>query len=496
MTKRSQKRKEARSVPGLIFVAFDGTWHGSSKSSKETVVSCLPRLIAKGENARKIRLNGVGSDGLTDKFLGGLGGWGTLRNVIRAYDNIAEDYNERDRIILCGYSRGAWAARYLALIIERIGLVRDGDRAFYKRLYKACDNDPYLAKVDKYEVRGTYKFYDDVKIDALCCFDTVGSLGLPLFGIAKPLSYLHRNKYQPKTIDPVPKSEYHEYPGSIDLDFRLRHELILESDSDLHMRTQRAPSLFSRRSWYIGKIEKHEGLVHAPLAWMVQQLKSHMSISFDEDKLRERFPSYISEEQAKVASRQGRQHTTRKFMEQHAWCCPSGSLPGAGIGKLFIMGKKDRDPGMVLKFCNSEYPESSTDELSRHEAASSHPEIHINARGRQACGFIDAVPGYIGSVSPDSSRVWLWKRNMNGGQDGTSANIIHEARVGFLEARLLGLPLKEASELSCCDLERSREDLTNDGVSDIDGKAQRRQSTRIRVKKWFKRGFGASSETS
>lgn len=88
MTKRSQKRKEARSVPGLIFVAFDGehippaigltfltppgTWHGSSKSSKETVVSCLPRLIAKGENARKIRLNGVGSDGLTDKFLGGM----------------------------------------------------------------------------------------------------------------------------------------------------------------------------------------------------------------------------------------------------------------------------------------------------------------------------------------------------------------------------------------------------------------------------------------
>lgn len=348
----------------------------------------------------------------------------------------------------------------------------------------------------------------------MCCFDTVGSLGLPLFGIAKPLSYLHRNKYQTKTIDPVPKSEYHEYSGSIDLDFRLHHELILESDVKyafhalaLHeKRSPYSPTYMCGRNVHqvfflgdhgsIGKIEKHEGLVHAPLAWMVQQLKSHMSITFDEDKLRERFPSYISEEQAKVASRQGSQHTTRKFMEQHAWCCPSGSLPGAGIGKLFIMGKKDRDPGMVLKFCDSEYPESSTDELSRHEADSSHPEIHINARGRQTCGFFDAVPGYVGSVSPDSSRVWLWKRNMKGGQEGTSANVIHEARVGFIEARLLGLPLKEASELSCCDLERSREGLTNDGVSDIDGKAQRRQSTRIRLKKWFKRGFGASSETS
>jgi hypothetical protein len=48
-----------------------GTWHGSVKNSKETVVSSLPDLISKGDEVRKIRVNGVGTDGLIDKILGG-----------------------------------------------------------------------------------------------------------------------------------------------------------------------------------------------------------------------------------------------------------------------------------------------------------------------------------------------------------------------------------------------------------------------------------------
>lgn len=35
------------------------------------MVSSLPDLISKGEDVRKIRVNGVGTDDLTDKILGG-----------------------------------------------------------------------------------------------------------------------------------------------------------------------------------------------------------------------------------------------------------------------------------------------------------------------------------------------------------------------------------------------------------------------------------------
>jgi uncharacterized protein (DUF2235 family) len=56
-------------------------------------------------------------------------------------ENLARHYSVGDRIILTGYSRGAWAARYLAKIIELVGLPKDGcDQRFFHHLYKACDN--------------------------------------------------------------------------------------------------------------------------------------------------------------------------------------------------------------------------------------------------------------------------------------------------------------------------------------------------------------------
>ena len=36
---------------------------------------------------------------------------------------------------------GAWAARYLALLISLIGLPKDGDERLFSRIYKACSNN-------------------------------------------------------------------------------------------------------------------------------------------------------------------------------------------------------------------------------------------------------------------------------------------------------------------------------------------------------------------
>jgi hypothetical protein len=43
------------------------------------------------------------------------------------------------------------------MIIECLGLVRDGDTEFFKRLYDACKKDPYLTKANKDELRRNYK---------------------------------------------------------------------------------------------------------------------------------------------------------------------------------------------------------------------------------------------------------------------------------------------------------------------------------------------------
>ena len=51
-------------------------------------------------------------------------GKGLNRQIIRAYGWLASHYREGDRIFLFGYSRGAYAVRSLAGVIDRVGLIR------------------------------------------------------------------------------------------------------------------------------------------------------------------------------------------------------------------------------------------------------------------------------------------------------------------------------------------------------------------------------------
>jgi hypothetical protein len=293
----------------------------------------------------------------------------------------------------------------------------------------------------------------------------------------------------------------------------LGHELILEPDVRyafhalaLHeTRSPYSPTYMCGRNIHqvfflgdhgnMGKLGEQEGLVHAPLAWMIQQLSSHLSITFDEDKLKKRFPSCVSEGQAETISRHRTHDTTHEVMMKHSWCCPSGSISGAGVSRLVIMGRKDRNPGMVLNCCGAECTDSGIDESTQHEIASAHAQVHIGARGRQECGFSDAVPGYLGVQPMDPKQLFFWKRRATGEQEVVAADIIQEAKVGYLEARLLGLPEAAASHPSCCGLNQSREDDINAEVSSDRDEVQEtkaRKSARDRVRNWFQRGFGAS----
>ena len=58
-----------------------------------------------------------------------LEGRGVAPQIQRAYGWLASGYREGDRIFLFGYSRGAYAVRSLAGVIDRVGLLkRDGTR--------------------------------------------------------------------------------------------------------------------------------------------------------------------------------------------------------------------------------------------------------------------------------------------------------------------------------------------------------------------------------
>lgn len=108
-------------------------------------------------------------------------GWGVERQIRRAYGWLASHYRPGDRIFILGYSRGAFAARSLAGLIERVGLVRT-EHAMERnirlawRYYERRDTGPSV-----FSTAFRKKFcYAETPIEMVGVFDTVRGLGLKL----------------------------------------------------------------------------------------------------------------------------------------------------------------------------------------------------------------------------------------------------------------------------------------------------------------------------
>lgn len=104
-------------------------------------------------------------------------GRGLNRQIKRAYGYLASRYRPGDRIFLMGYSRGAFAVRSLAGIIERLGLLErekaseENIREIYY-LYE-CDALGEAAQGFRQE-----HCHADVPIEMIGVWDTVKSLGI------------------------------------------------------------------------------------------------------------------------------------------------------------------------------------------------------------------------------------------------------------------------------------------------------------------------------
>lgn len=106
-------------------------------------------------------------------------GRGINRQIKRAYGVVASRYRAGDQIVLIGYSRGAYAVRSLAGVIDRVGLVRDEcatERVIRQayRLYRTGGSDGVL------QAFRTEHCYADTQVEAVAVWDTVRALGLRL----------------------------------------------------------------------------------------------------------------------------------------------------------------------------------------------------------------------------------------------------------------------------------------------------------------------------
>jgi uncharacterized protein (DUF2235 family) len=116
-------------------------------------------------------------------------GRGINLQIRRAYGWLASHYRPGDRIYLIGFSRGAFAVRSLAGMIDRVGLLRREEateravRQVYRHYRFAPDSD--VAKVF-----ATHYCYAAAPIALVGVFDTVKALGLRL-----PILWLLTDKH-------------------------------------------------------------------------------------------------------------------------------------------------------------------------------------------------------------------------------------------------------------------------------------------------------------
>jgi uncharacterized protein (DUF2235 family) len=161
-------------------VILDGTFSSLRKGEESNAGLTFHLLAEGGPRARRslyyeegIRwqgwrrgmdvINGVGIDG----------------QICRAYGHLASHYREGDRIFLFGYSRGAFAVRSLAGVIDRIGLLRH-DAATERNVTLAYRH--YRQNPDSVAAQAFARAHCHIEspIEMVGVWDTVKALGLRL----------------------------------------------------------------------------------------------------------------------------------------------------------------------------------------------------------------------------------------------------------------------------------------------------------------------------
>jgi uncharacterized protein (DUF2235 family) len=133
-------------------------------------------------------------------------GRGINRQIRRAYGWLATRYRPGDRIFFFGYSRGAYAVRSLAGVIDQVGLLR-AEHATERNVqlaYRYYQRDPESPGERVFRKRFCHA---QVAIEMIGAFDTVKALGLRLplvWSWTEPQHGFHNH-----ALSPVVKNGYH-----------------------------------------------------------------------------------------------------------------------------------------------------------------------------------------------------------------------------------------------------------------------------------------------
>jgi uncharacterized protein (DUF2235 family) len=220
--------------PRTLVHIVDGTF-SSLDPGRETHAGRLRNLLS--EIAPRADLltgyhRGIQGRGLRG-WLRAASGLGLNDSICHAYAHLASRYRPGDRIFLFGYSRGAYAVRSLAGLIDRVGLLRP-ESALERRVHRAFR----LYETGSESARAAFNArhcHPETFIEMIGVWDTVKALGLqyPLLSRLHPMA-----------------TEFHDH----DLGPHIRNGFqALALDED---RTAYSPVMWDRAAGWQGRLEQ------------------------------------------------------------------------------------------------------------------------------------------------------------------------------------------------------------------------------------------------
>ncbi|HSE87095.1 MAG TPA: DUF2235 domain-containing protein [Candidatus Binatia bacterium] len=129
------------------------------------------RVARTGLKGEVLYLNGIGTTGTITRFLEGATGTGTSERIRDAYRFLAERYQDGDRLFGFGFSRGAFAIRSLAGLIDAAGLPTRRRALKEEEMLEIYQNYRDEKPIDQ-----PHYGHRPISFDFLGIWDTVGAL--------------------------------------------------------------------------------------------------------------------------------------------------------------------------------------------------------------------------------------------------------------------------------------------------------------------------------
>jgi hypothetical protein len=269
-----------------LIVCCDGTWNTPEDKSVTNVRRLYNALADKNENddpQLAYYQPGVGT--MRNRLLGGGVGLGLSRNVMDAYLWLATRYEPGDRIALFGFSRGAYTARSLAGMISACGLIdttkmRAAEiwpriRELYTRGYRQRVGGD-LDWRDGFTFRWDPVHAEDIPVNLIGVWDTVGALGIPDYlGWLNLLDPLHRYDFHDLRLNPHIKHGRH----AVAMDERRKPYAPAMWDEP--MRGQDIKQVWFPGSHKdVGGGHPERGLSDGALRWMIDEARDTIHLGF------------------------------------------------------------------------------------------------------------------------------------------------------------------------------------------------------------------------